>query len=269
MPASYSRKLILGAWFGRQSGVPTAFVESAYASIPNLKIVIFCNRISTEAENYFKNMNVSMVPFNTVKLWHGPLHTYRFVLFARYASQHSSQFDCIMTTDVRDVVFQRDPFAELRTGDVHFFLERDEDTLKSNRHYAKWMTRFVDSRRRLQCEEETPTCCGVIAGGSEEMAKYLSILSHHIQRLGLTRRHKFGADSALHNLICHVTKEVPGVLVENNRLVANMGTEPDDQYVVDSAGVIRLHNGHAPAVCHQYERRAEIRSAIFGRYGGD
>lgn len=176
--------LILGAWAGRQAGPPRVFIDSARRAVPNAKIVVFCHDISDEASNFFRDSGVITRPFQHWRWWNGPVHTYRFVLFARYAAKHAPEFDHIMTADLRDVVVQSDPFAHLDSRNVHFFEEHSNQTLSSNRHYRRWMRRFVDEEDRRACANEIPVCCGIVLGGADEMARYLDALAKRLSRMG-------------------------------------------------------------------------------------
>jgi hypothetical protein len=90
------------------------------------------------------------------------------------------------------------------------------------------------------------------------MKAYLEALARHIDHIGLFKRRQIGADSAFHNLIAHVTHEVPGVVVENNQRVATMGLEPPGTYHIDDAGRVATAQGSAPPILHQYDRLREL-----------
>jgi hypothetical protein len=112
------------------------------------------------------------------------------------------------------------------------------------------------------------TCCGVTLGGTDEMVRYLDTLVAAIQSLPWRLRAKIGADTAFHNRMAHLTREVRMVLVENNLHVATMGLEPESVYCVDERGQIRTTKGHLPAILHQYDRHPALRAAIEAHYTG-
>ena len=62
----------------------------------------------------------------------------------------------------------------------------------------------------------------------------------------------------MHNLIAHITHDVPGILGENDGLVATVGLAPEENYTVDAAGYIHAPGGHIPPVVHQYDRHPEL-----------
>jgi hypothetical protein len=91
-------------------------------------------------------------------------------------------------------------------------------------------------------------------------------MTARLRAVPLPFRRKIGADTAFHNLIAHVTREVPAVIVENNVLVATMGIEPAARYLVGADGRIRTRDGHLPAILHQYDRLDEIRVPVEARF---
>jgi hypothetical protein len=257
------RGLVMGALAGRRVGTPVVFIESLLATGTDADLMIFHHDVAPETLAYLASRNAILVPFGRYhRWWNGPVHTWRFVLFARYAAEHRGRYDHVMTADLRDVLFQSDPFAAIDTPAVHFFLEPPPGgTIAANRFYARWMRRFIPRKFHRAYERCPPACCGVILGGAAEMATYLSALAKRLRTVSLLQRHTIGADSAMHNLIAHITHDAPGIFVENDGMVATMGLAPKDNYTVDAAGLIRLPDGHAPAIVHQYDRHA----ALFSR----
>jgi hypothetical protein len=232
---------------------PRVFVESLATSGIDADLVIFYRDVSSETLSYLRSAGAKLVRFRMWRHWHGAVHAWRFVLFARYAEAHFSEYDWIMTTDIRDVLVQSDPFAGLDRR-VNFFLENAAYTIATEKFYAQWMRVFVEPRYHDACGAGRISCCGVVAGGATEMRDYLLAIAKRIKSVSLRNRRKIGADSAFHNLIAHVTHEVPSILVENNLHVATMALEPRGTYHVNSVGLIAVDGGHVPPVCHQYDR---------------
>ena len=262
---THRRGLVLGALTGKRVGAPTVFVESLIASGTDADAVIFCCDISNETERYLRSRGIKLIPFRFSRWWHGAIHSRRFVLFARYAAEQFQRYDYIMTSDLRDVVIQSDPFAEIDDPAVHFFLE-NANTIGSERFNAKWMRRFIPRRLHADYAKRQIACAGVVIGGARTMADYLAAVARRVSKVGILQRRHIGADAAMHNLIAHLTHDVPGLIVENNGLVATMGLEPPGTYRVGNDGFIRCADGHAPAICHQYDRIAEVKALVEQRY---
>ncbi len=244
---------------------PKAFLETLQASGADTDVVIFFRKLAPATYAYLAERGVTLIPFRMWKRWNGPIHTWRFVLFARYAAEHYKEYDWIMTADLRDVIFQSDPFAGLSDRQVQFYLENAAYTLGSDQYYSRWMRRFIDPSLHAEYGRHRLACCGVILGGAPEMAAYLGALAPRLRSVSLLNRPHIGADSAFQNLIAHVTHDVPGSLVENNIHVATMGLEPPGTYHIDPAGNVACADGHRPPILHQYDRLPALIAA--SRYG--
>jgi hypothetical protein len=264
--APRGRALVLGALSGKRVGTPTVFVESLAASGADADLVVFCCDVANETEQYLVDRGATIIPFRFWRWWHGPIHSWRFALFARYAAEHADEYAYVMTSDLRDVVIQSDPFAETDDPAVNFFLENAAYTIAGDRHYSKWMRRFIPSRFHSAYAGCRLSCCGVVIGGAREMTAYLQAMTRRIATVSLLQRRNIGADSAMHNLIAHVTHDVPGIIAENNGLVATMGLEPEGSYQIGEDGLIRCGDGHVPAICHQYDRIDWIRRRVAEKY---
>jgi hypothetical protein len=250
--------LVLGALAGRRKvGPPTVFVESLRASGANARLVVFVNDVADETLRVLARAGATTIPFRFWRSWNGPIHAWRFVLFERYVARHFGAYRHIMTADMR-VVIQADPFAGMDFPAVQFFLENAAYTIATERFYAEWMRQFIPRALHETYGANRLACCGIILGGAPEMRDYLRALSTRLRAVPWPTRRRIGADSAMHNLIAHVTHDVPGRLIENNGRVATMGLEPPGTYHIDEAGRIACADGHVPPICHQYDRSPDL-----------
>jgi hypothetical protein len=98
------------------------------------------------------------------------------------------------------------------------------------------------------------------------MTAYLDRMNADLAAVPMKVRRKIGADTAFHNRMGHLTKDVPVVMVENNVHVATMGIEPASAYRAGADGVVRTAGGALPAILHQYDRLPEIRGPVEARW---
>lgn len=258
--------LVMGALSGRRISAPRQFLETLRATTDDCHIVIFCHDLNADADAYLRQSGVTVIPFSHWRPWHGPVHAWRFVLFARYAAEHGMKYDAILVSDLRDVLFQVDPFATIQ-GDrrVRFFLENAAFTHETSLHYAKWLRIFARRPVRDALWNKRLSCCGVTLGGPAEMTAYLAGMAKWIRGVPPITRQRIGADSVAHNVAAWLDGE--GLTSENNELVATMGLEPDGTYSINAEGQIMLaESGHVPPICHQYDRLPELLAA--SRYAG-
>ena len=98
------------------------------------------------------------------------------------------------------------------------------------------------------------------------MAEYLSRLAAYLHALPIRLRREGGADTAFHNKIAHLTREVAAEIIENDVHVATMGLAPPSAYAAGTDGLIRTADGRAPAILHQYDRIPALERAVAAKY---
>jgi hypothetical protein len=263
---SDARRLVLGAAVGMTVEQVRIFIESLRQAGYSGAIVMLIGLTDRRLAAYLSAHGVEPRRTWFVRRLHGPIHAYRFELFARYLRQFGGRYDEILISDVRDVAFQAHPFAGMQSADCHFFLEGAAKTIGDEPTNALYMRLFLAPAEFDAIAAQRITCCGVLLGGTRAVTAYLERMSARLRAVPLRVRRKIGADTAFHNLIAHATRDVPSVIVENNVLVATMGIEPAARYRVDAEGRVRTADGHLPAILHQYDRIAEIRRPVEARF---
>jgi hypothetical protein len=263
---SDARRLVLGAAVGMGVRDVRIFIASLRRAGYTGAIVMLIGRSDRALAAY---LAANGAQSQRVWFWrrlHGPIHAYRFELFARYLREHASQYDEVLISDVRDVAFQAHPFAALTSPECRFFLEGDAKTIGNEPTNALYTRLFLTPAEFAAIAEQRISCCGVLIGGTRAMADYLARMTKRLAAVPLRVRRKIGADTAFHNLIAHTARDLSAVIVENNVVVATMGIEPATRYRAGADGLVRTADGHLPAILHQYDRIPEIRAPVEARF---
>lgn len=261
-----ARRLVLGAAVGFRPAQVRIFVESLRGCGYAGDVVMLVGWAQWRLEAYLRRHGVRTVASWSTRKLHGPIHAYRFEKFARLVRAQAGRYDQVMVSDVRDVVFQRHPFAGVTSPACQFYLEGAGWTIGSEPTNRRWARTFLAPEQVEAIGPCRITCCGVVLGGIAAMTAYLERLAAYLHALPLRLRREGGADTVFHNLMAHLTHEVDGLLVENNLHVATMGLEPPDAYAVGPDGLIRTADGHVPAILHQYDRLPAVLAAVKARY---
>jgi hypothetical protein len=178
----------------------------------------------------------------------------RFFLYYRYLSARRHSYANVMLTDVRDVVFQSDPFGFDLSDNVHCFLEDERQPIGAQPHNRKWVQTALGDDVLGELADLPVVCAGVTIGPCERVVSYLRVMVDYLLRL---RTQRTGLDQAVHNYVVH-NGLVPGVrLVPNGTpIVATLGTVPlEDLPALQEA-----------AVLHQYDRHPALAAALRRRY---
>lgn len=265
--AGDARRLVLGAAVGFRVGQVRVFVESLRAAGYRGDVVMLVGPFQFRLKAYLRRHGIEPVTCLSTRKLNGPIHAYRFEKFARIVAARQGRYDAVLVSDVRDVAFQRHPFADTTAASpCRFFLEAAGQTIGTetvNRHWAHLFLPPHEAERIGGCRI---TCCGVVLGGAPAMADYLARMAGYLRALPLGLRREGGADTVFHNRMAHLTREIDAVLVENNLHVATMGLEPVDTYRVGDDGLVRTATGHLPAILHQYDRIASVRTSVESRF---
>ena len=263
---SDARRLVLGAAVGMPVAQVRIFIESLRRSGYTGPVVMLVGPFDRKLAAYLRQNGVMPRPVWYVRRLHGPIHAYRYELFARFLREQAAGFDEVLISDVRDVAFQAHPFAAMLSQDCHFCLEGAAKTIGNEPTNMLYMRLFLSPAQIEVLAPHRISCCGVLIGGMPAVSTYLDRMTAYLAAVPLKVRRKIGADTAFHNLIAHVTHEVPATIVENNVVVATMGIEPASVYLAGPNGRICTRDGHVPAILHQYDRIPEIRAAVEARF---
>jgi len=263
---SDARRLVLGAAVGMSVAQVHVFVTSLRQAGYTGAVVILTGLADRRLATYLSTHGVEPRRVWFVRRWHGPIHAYRFELFARYLRQFGGRYDEVLISDVRDVAFQAYPFVGAMGSGCHFFLEGASKTIGNEPTNALYMRLFLAPAEFEAIAAERISCCGVLLGGIPAVTAYLERMTARLAAVPLRVRRKIGADTAFHNLIARAPGDLPSVIVENNVLVATMGIEAATRYVVDADGRVRTSDGRLPAILHQYDRIPEICAPVEARF---
>lgn len=171
----------------------------------------------------------------------------------------------VLLTDVRDVVFQGDPFASAPSR-LDFFAECDAP-LKTHDFNMKYLRAVAGDSFADSVAEQPCICVGTVLGSRIELSRFCRL----ILMLGAIPRSEiggaFGADQAACNLAVHLGL-IDGQVFGNHSRVATLGMVTADKVsLVD--GVIRNPDGSVSPIVHQYDRHPNLMAAMWQRWAGD
>ena len=133
-----------------------------------------------------------------------PAHR-RYVYQAKWLSDNSNRYDRVIMSDIRDIALYSDPFEQLLvnatdpTIGVQVYTEIYK--YKTEVHNQRWIRACYGESYLKKIENESVTCCGVIAGTTKALLDYLhAFLDEYKVKAGC---HHVGADTAVHVKIIH------------------------------------------------------------------
>ena len=281
------RNLVLGAVRGYNFEQLRPFVVSLQRTAFEGDLVLLWNNLSDETLNSLDKHGVKLVHFSyrgngalnswsrfwqairpVVRLPIGNLLRrviYKKILnlaFVRYIhaleflEASASRYNQVLLTDVRDVIFQDDPFRDPLPGNITAFLEAphmmfgcepmNDDWIKTN--YGAEMTEKVSGNRI--------SCCGTVMGTATGIIDYLRVFIAEIMQLKSVAH---GADTSVHNVLVH------DVLVNKIAIAENFHGAVGTMSRGILTGFLEITNGYVSSpkrlpvpVLHQYDRNPEM-----------
>jgi len=171
----------------------------------------------------------------------------------------------VLMTDVRDVIFQADPFARTAPA-LEVYIEREGDTLAEHAFNRKHITALVGPELAARLMDRPCLCVGTVLGPAAEAAR----LCRTILMLAAVPRSDvggaFGADQAACNIAVHLGL-VPARIQPNYGRVATIGEDDGARLVWRDDGVILNPDGGVSAVVHQYDRHPHLADGVRNRWG--
>ncbi|WP_207479913.1 hypothetical protein [Arenibaculum pallidiluteum] len=172
----------------------------------------------------------------------------------------------VLLTDIRDVMFQGDPFPA-GSPPLELFVEYERGTIREHGANYRWMRRAVGdslTRRLAGCP---CICAGTILGHRENVLALLNVMliMAAIPRSSLTRT--FGIDQSILNFAAHSGALPNAVIRQNYGHVATIGKSNGAGFSIAPDGRVLNPDGSASAIVHQYDRHPSIHRAVARKYG--
>jgi hypothetical protein len=254
--------LIIGTAIGYRPDDIKPFIMSLRATGYNGRLVLFVDNMTSDAASFLREHKIELMYCNRRKDDVMPVHSRRYFEFAKFLGKEQG-IKRVMLTDVRDVIFQGNPFSGCCYDSLYVFGEDSSVKLSQCPHNSEWILNLYGNDILKKLGSETIICCGVTIGGYRNILHYLDILCGEMAVIPPIH----GADTGAHNLLIR-TGRIPDVVTSDNESgsVYTLHHVRPDRIRTDSEGFI-LNDSGRPAVIHQYDRHPALVEIVKGKYG--
>jgi hypothetical protein len=192
-------------------------------------------------------------------LWH--CNVGRFFYFREYLEAHP-EYDAVLITDVRDVVFQRTPFSFDPDTPLTVFEEYPGVPIGKQQDNARWIEQMYGAPALDAIAAHPVLCMGVLMGGYSAMLDALTLLTPDM----LDRYIGWGTDQSALNYGVR-TGRLSSIQVHEygSGTVMHMGIAPRRTITLDSAGHVLNDAGDICPVLHQYDRHPDLQTSFLRR----
>lgn len=252
--------LVLGYATGYDSHDIAPFVRSLRAVFDGEVALVVDDRpdvIALLAEHDVRALSADIIPG-----WEPHAVVARFAAFDRYLAARPEVRN-VLLTDVRDVLFQRPPFAPAPMG-LEVFVEGD--ALGDHAFNMKYLRALAGDRIARDLASAPAICVGTVMGPRREAARFCRIV---LMLAAIPRSEiggAFGVDQAACNIAVHMGL-VEAEVRENYCRVATIGLTPGETLTFQNGEVVNP-DGSVSAIVHQHDRHPRLAEAAHGRWGG-
>lgn len=248
--------LILGLAAGYHYGDVAPFLRSLERIQFAGTCVLFVSETTRDTERMAMH-DVHIVPVQRPDgLHHLSYNAYRYYLYLGFLRQGTAPFEHVMITDVRDVLFQRDPFDYAWGRGLHCALEDERMTIGSCPFNSRWVRGHMGDEALAAVSGQTISCSGTTVGDHDSMLGYLEHMTGHFlpfaggECMG-------GFDQGVHNVLIHTGQLSDVTLHENGEPILTLGYYAGEPSV-NAAGEVLNDRGEVAHVVHQYDRKPEL-----------
>ena len=259
--------LILGMYGGYDAAAALPFLRSLRASGCEAEVVLLLhgNPAGTAAALAAAGARTKSVALAGVPA----TVSYNVARYAALAAclAHRPAARRVLLTDVRDVVFQRDPFSAIGDASLHLFLEHPARTIGQCLWTSSWV-RFRYGDAALPPLADRPiVCSGVVLGAAAAVRDYLALVAGELPATLRATNYMAGYDQGVVNVLAHGGR-LPAATLHpyHDTAVLHLGNTPAGGVTCDERGEVVNDAGMPVAVVHQYDRHPELAARLAARW---
>ena len=183
------------------------------------------------------------------------IYNFRHYLYYDYLLKHGERFGNVLVTDVRDVVFQLDPFDFLLADRIHVAMENPDIPIGVCPWTSSWIREAYPEEALEQLQDQELSCAGTTLAPAPLMELYLRLMIEELAAMPNAHEH---ADQPAHNVLVHGGKLEPLAKLRNfEGPILTIGSEP--RYELNEQGLLVNRDGSIIALIHQYDRHPGLR----------
>mgnify|MGYP003335764420 CR=1 FL=1 len=250
-------------------------------------VVLCYSNTSEETLNWLKEQGVITIPMAMFNVNHIPIHVLRFMTIYDYLKSNYAKYNCVLTTDVKDVYFQKNPFDYLDSINVGVGKSgpkliasseslRYKDEPWGDQNLKQTYGQYVYDLNK----NNTIYNVGVFAGVPE----YVKDLAFNIFTNSVGRPIPI-VDQAVYNVLIQTQpyKDVVGFLPQSTGWAVQLGTTGDptkmeyfrpnllesEPFFDYNDGLVKTFDRQVFHIVHQYDRVPDWKKLVQKKYGQD
>jgi hypothetical protein len=188
-----------------------------------------------------------------------PLHYFyhiscgRYFLYFRYLHKHKGRFSRVLLSDVRDVIFQSDPFRYATSHGLYCFMDAFV-CLGDEPINVRWVRNLFGEDYCQSRRGQRISCSGTTLGDSLSVITYLQKMCIALIKVLPRAVGSIGDDQAVHNLLLWERRIRHTIICENGEnAVMTLKNAAAESFVLDASRTLLNIDGSPTPVLHQYD----------------
>jgi hypothetical protein len=247
--------LILGLAAGYHHGDVRPFLLSLERTGYAGRAVLFVSDTTRDLDK-MRAQGASIIPLHRpAHLENVPYNGLRYFLYRDYLNAAPHTYSRILITDVRDVLFQRDPFDFPWPDGLNCVLEDRGATVGSCPFNAHWVREHLGTEALAAIADKPVSCSGTTVADQASMLHYLDRMTDLLAP-PTTGERMAGYDQGIHNHLIH-TGKVKATLHDNTGPVLTLAQTRGEPRL-DATGRVLNEAGEPAYLVHQYDRKPQL-----------
>jgi hypothetical protein len=177
----------------------------------------------------------------------------RYFLYFRYLHKRKDCFSRVLLSDVRDVIFQSDPFRYATCQGLYYFMDPSVH-LGDEPLNVRWIKNLFGEEYCQSRLGRRMFCSGTTLGDASSVVAYLQKMCLILIRVLPRAVGQIGDDQAVHNYLLWEGQIPNAVICENGgNAVMTLKHAAPESFVFDGNGKLLNLDGSPAPVLHQYD----------------
>lgn len=256
------KNLVLGAAIGYPFEKVQNFIISLKETEFDGDVGLIITHDQVDLAAQLRSLGVRLFYFEGAPFYRVKPNQSRFIKKFEILQEERDTYSRVFMSDVRDVIFQKNPFEHESDKALSVVLEEAPMTIGNCRFNSKWIKRLFGRKTLKEIGDNSISCCGTVLGTVDGMNHYLQKMLK-IGEAGNARAMRImGIDQGIHNFMLYTGILDDFEILENRVLVNTMGHVDQGQFSQNADGLVENREGSISPVVHQYDRFPELEAAL-------
>jgi len=263
--------LVLGAVRNLEIEYISPFLFSLYRAGYAGDVRFFSSRLSERTEQLLDQLGVYRVTVTEETLFTTtPVNSLRYFVYQEILKEAGARYDHVLLADVRDIVFQRNPFDFDCDGRLVCSIEDRRMTLGSSVINGGWIAAAYGKEALQELAAHPVSCSGCTLGPAPLIRAYVDAMVEGLReadaRVPNIMHVIGGIDQGVHNYLLRNDRLPPSRLLGNDTGPILTLNDVDPRAIqLDEEDRVLTEAGDVAHIVHQYDRHPDLAERLLAK----